>query len=89
MVYFLTHFHAVVIERCPVARAARDRSEPIAFEAGQAGFAICVGVTVALALVAFSSATPIVHIGTVSTYAMKGAPFALAMHIPVTHEASP
>ena len=64
MVYFLTHFHAVVKERCAVARAARDRSEPIALEAGQAGFAICVGVTVALAHVAFSSAAPMPTVST-------------------------
>ena len=51
--------HAVVIITDSVARAARDRHDAVALEAGQAGFAICVAVTVALAHVAFASATPI------------------------------
>eukprot|EP00964_Phaeocystis_antarctica_P113911 scaffold77877_cov58-Phaeocystis_antarctica.AAC.3 len=50
--------HAVVHVDGTVAGAARDRREAVALEAGQAGFAICVAVTVALAHVAFASATP-------------------------------
>ena len=42
----------------PCALAARDRRVAVAMEAGQAGSAICVGVTVAHAQVAFSNATP-------------------------------
>ena len=49
---------AVVPTADSVAGAARDRLEAKAMEAGQAGFAFCVVVTVALANVAFASATP-------------------------------
>merc|ERR1719424_1025836 len=55
---------AVVPTADSVAGAARDCLEAMAMEAGQAGFAFCVVVTVALAHVASASATPI---GTVST----------------------
>ena len=57
-------FDAVVPTADSVAGAARHCLGAAALEAGQAGFEICVAVTVALAHVAFASATPI---GTVST----------------------
>ena len=56
--------HAVVPVFEPVAVAARDRCEAVALEAGQAGFAICVTVTVAHAHVAFASATPVSIVST-------------------------
>ena len=51
-------FDAVVPTADSVAGAARHCLGAAALEAGQAGFEICVAVTVALAHVAFASATP-------------------------------
>merc|ERR1712128_308310 len=50
--------NAVASIACSVAKASRDLRKAQATEAGQAGFAIFVGVTVAHAHVAFVSATP-------------------------------